>query len=98
MNTKYLLAVLILLLGAVASNPSRSQITFSEDFTGVNTTNSWYYYNGACLTAGTTTAGANPGAIPGCISVLSSYYSQNHPKSNTSDPALVGGANGYLGS
>ncbi len=37
MNTKYLLTVLILLLGVVASNPSRAQITFSEDFTGANT-------------------------------------------------------------
>ena len=43
MNTKYLLAVLILLFGTVASNPSRAQITFSEDFTGASTTNSWYY-------------------------------------------------------
>ena len=98
MNTKYLLAVLIFVLGAVASNPSRAQITFSEDFTGTGTANSWYYYNGACLTAGTATVGANPGAIPGCVSILSSYYGQNHPQSGTSDAALVGGNNGYLGS
>jgi type IV pilus assembly protein PilY1 len=98
MNAKYLCAVLILLIGAVASGPSRAQITYSEDFTGASTANSWYYFNGACLTAGTATAGANPGAIPGCTSVLSTYYSQNHPQSNTSDPTLVGGYLGFLGS
>jgi type IV pilus assembly protein PilY1 len=93
MNAKYLCAVLILLLGAAASNPSRAQITFSEDFTGANSTNSWYFFNGACLTAGTSTVTANPGSIPGCSTVLPSYYAQqaNH------DPALVGGYNGFLG-
>jgi type IV pilus assembly protein PilY1 len=93
MNIKYLFAVLLLLLGAVASNPSRAQITFSEDFTGANTTNSWYFFNGACLTAGSSTATSNPGLIPGCSTVLTSYYSQqtNH------DPALTGGYNGFLG-
>jgi type IV pilus assembly protein PilY1 len=98
MNAKYLFAVLILLLGAVASNPSRAQITFSEDFTGAASANSWYFFSGACLTAGSATAGANPGPIPGCASVLTSYYSQNHPQSNTSDPNLVGGNSGFLGS
>jgi type IV pilus assembly protein PilY1 len=97
MNAKYLCAVLILLLGA-AAGPSRAQITYSEDFTGASTANSWYYFNGACLTAGTAAAGANPGAIPGCSAVLTSYYSQNHPQSNTSDPTLVGGYLGFLGS
>jgi type IV pilus assembly protein PilY1 len=94
MNAKYLCAVLILLLGAAASNSSRAQITYSEDFTGAATTNSWYYYNGACLTAGTSIAGANPGAVPGCAAVLSSYYSLQ----SDHDPSMVGGNSGYLGS
>src|ERR1700704_3731581 len=94
MNVKYLCAVLILLLGAAASNSSRAQITYSEDFTGAGTANSWYFFNGACLTAGSSSATANPGVIPGCTSVLSSYYAlqSNH------DPALVGGNSGFLGS
>jgi type IV pilus assembly protein PilY1 len=94
MNVKYLCAVLILLLGAAASNPSRAQITYSEDFTGAGTANSWYFFNGACLTAGSSSATANPGTIPGCTSVLSSYYAlqTNH------DSALVGGNSGFLGS
>jgi type IV pilus assembly protein PilY1 len=98
MNAKYLCAVLILLLGAAASSPSRAQITYSEDFTGASTVNSWYYFSGACLTAGSANAGSNPGAIPGCTNVLSTYYSQNHPQSGTSDPSLVGGDKGFLGS
>ncbi len=94
MNAKYFCAVLLLLLGAALSSPSRAQITYSEDFTGTATVNSWYYFNGACLTAGSATVGANPGAIPGCGAVLSSYYSlqSNH------DAAMVGGNSGFLGS
>src|ERR1700728_2541229 len=93
MNAKHLYAVLILLLGAVAGNSSRAQITFSEDFTGANTTNNWYFFNGACLTAGSSTATSNPGLIPGCSTVLASYYAlqTNH------DASLTGGYNGYLG-
>jgi hypothetical protein len=94
MNAKYLCAVLILLLGAIASAPSRAQITYSEDFTGTGTTNSWYYFNGACLTASSATAGANPGAIPGCGSVLTSYYSLT----SDHDTSMVGGSSGFLGS
>src|ERR1700722_4440173 len=93
MNAKYLFAVLILLLGTVVSNPSRAQITFSEDFTGAASANSWYFFNGACLTAGSSTATANPGPIPGCTSVLSSYYATRPDH----DPAMVGGNNGFLG-
>lgn len=66
-----------------------TQTPISEDFTGTTTTNSWYFFNGACLTAGTsTTVPPNPGQIPSCASIASSYYNQN----------LVGGANGVSGS
>jgi type IV pilus assembly protein PilY1 len=94
MNAKYLCAVLILLLGAAASAPSRAQTTFSEDFTGTSTANSWYYFSGACLTAGSSAAGSNPGTIPGCAAVLSSYYSL----ASDHDASMVGGSSGFLGS
>ncbi len=87
-------AALLALCGAFGAAPSGAQTaTFSEDFTGATTTNSWYYFGGACLTAGTSGAGSNPGLVPSCTSLLSSYYSQatNH------DPYLVGGNSGYLG-
>jgi len=99
MNAKYLCAVLILLLGAVESNQSRAQTTFTEDFTGATTTNSWYFFNGACLTAGTSTSTTSPGTVPACTSVLSSYYGVSaNGHSTDSDAALVGGNSGFLGS
>jgi type IV pilus assembly protein PilY1 len=106
MNAKHLCAVLnlgavlILLLGAVVSNPSRAQstpaacTTFQEDFTGASTCNNWYFYSGACLTAGTSTSTSSPGPVPACTTVLSSYYATTQ----NADPALVGGNSGFLGS
>ena len=85
----------LVLLGALGASQSRAQtITFSEDFTGTSTANSWYYFGGACLTAGTSGAGSNPGLIPACTSVLSSYYSL----ASQADPYMMGGYLGYLGS
>ncbi|HSZ10149.1 MAG TPA: PilC/PilY family type IV pilus protein [Steroidobacteraceae bacterium] len=99
MNAKYLCAVLILILGALESNQSRAQITFSEDFTGATTTNSWYFFNGACLTAGTSSSTSSPGTVPACTTVLSSYYGTSaNGHSTDSDAAMVGGNNGFLGS
>ncbi|MFZ0549996.1 MAG: PilC/PilY family type IV pilus protein [Steroidobacteraceae bacterium] len=70
-----------------------AQAIISEDFTGTGTTNPWYYFNGACLTAstssGTGTSGSVPGIPPGCTT-LKSYYDSG----STSDSAMVGG---YLG-
>ena len=84
MNAKYLWAVLILLLGAAASSPSRAQITFSEDFTGATTANSWYFFSGACLTAGTSTCDCESRRHTGLHArVLGTYYSQNHAQANT---------------
>jgi type IV pilus assembly protein PilY1 len=65
-----------------------AQAGISEDFTGASTTNNWYFFNGACLTAGAVT-GVEPiagsaGRMPGCTSIQSSYYNEN----------LVGGYNG----
>src|ERR1700730_10164462 len=67
---------------------SRAQGIVSEDFTRPTNTNPWYYFNGACLTAGTQGSSANPGTIPSCLSIASSYYNET----------LVGGSNGFLGS
>jgi type IV pilus assembly protein PilY1 len=73
---------------------AQAQSPFVEQFTGTTTGNLWYFYNGACLTAGTNAAAANPGQIPGCLNILSTYYAQQAD----GDPVLVGGDNGYLGS
>jgi type IV pilus assembly protein PilY1 len=93
MNTKHLSLVLAILLGALASGQGQAQTIFSEDFTGAGTTNSWYFFNGACLTAGTATSTSSPGPIPGCQTVWSNYYSTAPDK----DPYLFGGNSGFLG-
>lgn len=87
------MAALAALLACSAPR-AQTQNPFVEQFTGTTTDNAWYFYNGACLTAGTSAATANPGQIPGCLDILSSYYAQQAD----GDPALVGGDNGYLGS
>ena len=89
MNIKSSFAILVAFLGAVASLPGHAQSTFSEDFTGPNTTNSWYFFRGACLTASTAPVGTSPGQLPGCTAVKSTYYFGE---------ALVGGQNGVAGS
>ena len=65
-----------------------AQAPLSEDFTGAATSNSWYYFNGACLTAGSASgiepSGSSAGQIPGCTAIKSSYYKET----------LVGGYNG----
>jgi len=79
-------ATLLVVAGPMAS---RAQTNISEDFTHPSTTNSWYFFNGACLTAGTgTSVGSSPGSVPSCLSKVSTYYNEN----------LVGGEKGYLGS
>ena len=80
---------LIALLSALAAPlAAPAQTPVSEDFTGATTNNGWYYFNGACLTAGRA-SGAEPtgnsgGQIPGCTAIQSSYYNET----------LVGGYNG----
>ena len=98
MSTKrgWLALVSLLLISLLAAGPSPAQeSTFgSEDFTTSTTVNNWYYFGGACLTAGTSAPGSNPGLIPGCTSVLGSYYNL----AANADPYMMGGNNGYLGS
>lgn len=91
------LAAVLSLLAAIHAPAARAQNTVSEDFTGATTNNSWYYFDGACLTAGTSTSSTNPGQIPSCSSIKSSYYFQQHVSYEPADVALVGGLNGVTG-
>jgi type IV pilus assembly protein PilY1 len=78
----------------LAGTPVHAQSPFVEQFTGTTSSNSWYFYDGACLTAGTAASTRNPGPIPGCKSIAASYYRNQ----SNADAALVGGERGYLGS
>jgi type IV pilus assembly protein PilY1 len=90
MNTKHLIAGMTILFVMLHSQRSDAQTVYSEDFTDVATNNPWYFFNGACLTAGpASSAGTNPGPLPGCLAVKSAYYHGEN---------LVGGQNGVSGS
>jgi type IV pilus assembly protein PilY1 len=88
MNTKHLMAGSMILIALLTAGRSEAQATFSEDFTGTSTTNSWYFFRGACLTASSATVGTSPGPLPGCLSVKTAYYNGEN---------LVGGQNGVSG-
>ncbi|HEY2419467.1 MAG TPA: PilC/PilY family type IV pilus protein [Steroidobacteraceae bacterium] len=95
--SKYSISALAVLMATGLSSTARAQTTFTEDFTGTTTTNPWYYFNGACLTAGT---GAGTGTqrtvagfVPSCWNIRTSYYGAQQDN----DAALVGGANGVAG-
>ena len=97
MNSKFrIAATLAATLSGLVWGVSSAQNTFTEDFTGATTTNPWYYFNGACLTAGnsagTGTPGVSAGVVPSCASIANSYYA-NAPDR---DPVLVGGFSGTL--
>jgi type IV pilus assembly protein PilY1 len=86
------IALLVLVLPLAAP----AQTTVSEDFTGTSTTNPWYFFNGACLTAGSAVGveplGNSTGQMPGCTAIGvggagPTYYNQ----------VLVGGYNGVAG-
>jgi type IV pilus assembly protein PilY1 len=78
-----------------------AQTPISENFTGTSTTNQWYYFYNACLTASTATGvqpttnsngtapsgGGTGGNLPGCVVNGTSSYGEN----------LVGGYNGVSG-
>lgn len=83
-------AALIFLLLASGPVALQAQTTsYKENFTGGTTNNSWYFFNGACLTAGTTSGAKSPGQINSCSSLKSSntYYG---------GVTLVGGINGSI--
>jgi type IV pilus assembly protein PilY1 len=68
---------------------ARAQTTYTENFTGTGTANSWYFFNGACLTAGSAAGTTSPGQIPSCTAVMPYYKSKG-------DNTLVGGNTGTL--
>ena len=77
MNTKHLMAGSMILFALLVARRSDAQSVFSEDFTGTSTTNSWYFFRGACLTASKAGPGTSPSInLPGCTasSVVSTYY------------------------
>jgi type IV pilus assembly protein PilY1 len=87
---------LLALLAAASLPLTAAAQTVSEDFTGTTTTNGWYFFNGACLTAsrasGNEPSGASTGQIPGCVTL---YAGGNGPL--LYDEPLVGGYNGVAG-
>jgi type IV pilus assembly protein PilY1 len=65
------------MVAALGCSSLHAQVVVSEDFTRDDTNHDWYFFNGACLTASSTTAGSSPGTIPGCTSLKSTYYNEN---------------------
>ena len=94
MSFKALIGAVIVAVAVSFSTASRAQSIVSEDFTGTQTNSQWFFFNGACLTAGTSTSTTSPGIVPGCATVISSYY---HTRPDA-DAAMTGGEKGYLGS
>jgi type IV pilus assembly protein PilY1 len=100
MNRNSFFKTLATLVAFVVPFAVQAQTSISEDFTKATTTNSWYFFNGACLTASGTSGsepvsagvngsfGASGGSIPGCSSIASTYYNKS------SGEVLVGGYNG----
>jgi type IV pilus assembly protein PilY1 len=93
MKPRISVAAMAAVLAAALSNAASAQTIFTEDFTGARTNNSWYFFGGACLTAGSTSNAVSPGQLPSCISIANSYYAQQRDN----DKALVGGVNGVAG-
>jgi type IV pilus assembly protein PilY1 len=87
-NRNSSIPVLAALVALAAPLAVEAQASLTEDFTGASTTNPWYFFNGACLTAGSATgvepSGGSGGQVPGCTSIKNSYYNET----------LVGGYNG----
>jgi type IV pilus assembly protein PilY1 len=88
MNRNSFFTLFAALAALAAPLAAQGQTAISEDFTGASTTNPWYFFNGACLTAssaaGVEPSGGSGGQIPGCTKIKSSYYNET----------LVGGYNG----
>jgi type IV pilus assembly protein PilY1 len=93
MNRKSLIAALAAVVALAAPLIVEAQTQITEDFTKAKTTNSWWFFNGACLTA-STLSGSEPtvsggvgsgGQIPGCTTIATSYYNK------TAGEHLVGG-------
>src|SRR5665213_838221 len=72
------LFALVVAVGVAPATPAQTLLT--EDFTGTTSSanggiGNWLFFDGACLTAGTSTSLASPASsIPACTTVLNSYY------------------------
>ena len=78
MNAKHLVTYFVLALGggwlplstppAQAATPNCTSTNVSENFTGASTNCQWYFFTGACMTAGNIPFGstASPGLLPQC--------------------------------
>lgn len=96
------LSGMIVLLPAMAWG----QFNYTENFTGTTTNNQWYFFGGACLTAGSNTSLSIPGYIPSCATLRQSgnYYNTYIPGSSsptgnvfdTTVEPLLGGNTGSL--
>src|SRR5438270_12083620 len=77
MNSRSLIARLAAHLVVAAPLVAQAQTPVSEDFTGPTTTNPWYSFADACLTAsaarGVQPAGAGNGQIPGRVAIQRAY-------------------------
>ena len=104
MGFKSLIATAVLACALSFSNTSRAQSIVSEDFTQNVTQQNWFFFKGACLTAGRATdtpatSPPNPGIIPGCVNVYTTYYGIPDSTTNkVADASMTGGQRGYLGS
>ena len=84
MNAKLAFAAALLALAGLVPLAASAQTNYTENFTGTTTTNAWTFLNGACLTAGTTTASTTTN--PGCYGLP--YYTAKR------DTTFLGGYNG----
>jgi type IV pilus assembly protein PilY1 len=90
-NRNRIVSLLVALVALTAPFAAQAQSAIAEDFTQASATNPWWFFNGACLTAGGAT-GTEPssgaGQLPGCTTIAASYYDKS------SNEVLVGGYNG----
>ena len=98
MHTKRLAVIAVILFALAVPVTGMTQALFQEDFTGASTNNNWFFFNGACLTAGTGTSTTSPGIVPGCATVFSTYYGvANGSTGKSADNYMTGGYAGYMG-
>jgi type IV pilus assembly protein PilY1 len=107
-NRNSLIGLLTAVCGLAAPFAVQAQTSINEDFTRATTSNAWWFFNGACLTAGqatgveptVTTTGTGPSQVTtvnsqGQIPGCSSIASSYYNK--TGGEVLVGGQNGVAG-
>src|SRR5262245_52565120 len=94
MGIRLLSRTLAVLLVGLALHPQELLAQqYVEDFTQDTTTNPWYFTGGACLTAGSVSAGGTqPGSVASCSSVYNTYYKLQ----KDADAKLVGGDSGTM--